>query len=426
MAMERSRYNTILAWGLLLFGFTLPLSKSAGNVLLFLIYPIAVAGVLYYEDFKKAVVSSVKQPLLPAFSLYFFIALIGVIFTESYADGFHVANKFFSLPAIYIMASVLLEAVPDKEQRYRNAENILMAFLIGLMILNVIAFMTYLGIVGHKKYFLPLAPMSVHHIWFSNINALGLYTAASFLLFSQRGKLKGARSFLIVSMVLGVFCILLSLARTAWFGVAITSVVMGFLVSRKKGVFYAMAAFAVLACIGVYSFIPIVHDRIGMIAKDIAQFSAGNPETSLGYRFMMWKAAIMMFLSNPLTGVGTGGFVSTMEAYVKTGQFPESLLAFNQPHNMYLFALATNGIPGLAALLFLYYESLKFALPGLKAGGERERLFAFLAAAATVHFMIAGLTDSFFNIQILRYTFVFIMGVCVRTSSVQRSPLKGP
>jgi O-antigen ligase len=80
---------------------------------------------------------------------------------------------------------------------------------------------------------------------------------------------------------------------------------------------------------------------------------------------------------------------------------------------MYLFALATNGLIGLAALLYLFYRTLGFAIPRL-TGGERERLFAFLAAATALHFMIAGFTDSFFNIQILRYGFAFILGVCVR------------
>ncbi len=134
-------------------------------------------------------------------------------------------------------------------------------------------------------------------------------------------------------------------------------------------------------------------------------------------RFLMWKAAIMMFLSNPLVGVGTGGYVPTMASYIASGQFPEFLNQFNQPHNMYLFALATNGLLGLASLLYLFYRILILSLPVIRRG-QGDRLFAFLATATAVHYLIAGLTDSFFNIQILRYTFVFIMGVCIRNSIV--------
>jgi O-antigen ligase len=190
---------------------------------------------------------------------------------------------------------------------------------------------------------------------------------------------------------------------------------MTFMVTKNKKVFFITVAAAAVACVVVYLFIPFVQARINLIASDIARFSKGETVTSLGARFLMWKAALMMFLSNPLIGVGTGDYVPTMISYIKSGQMPEFLLEFNQPHNMYLFTLATNGLLGLAALLYIFYRALRFALPIMK-GNEGERLFAFVAAATAVHFMIAGLTDSFFNIQILRYAFAFVMGVCVRSS----------
>jgi len=415
--MERSRYYAVLTGSLLLFGFTLPLSKSAGNVLIFLAYLIAAAAILFDENFKRAIVPTIKQPLILPFSLYCLIAFIGVYFTQEYSDGFHVANKFLSLPAIYLMITVLLEVSPDKEQAYLRAQKALLAFLVGLMVLNCIAMMTYLGLIGQKKFILPLAPMSVHHIWFSNINAIGLYTAASFYLFPLDRFQNKLRIFLVSFVVLAILCILLSLSRTAWFGIILTSLIMAFLVSKNKKVFSTLLIAAIVACIALYSMVPIVHERVRLISEDISKFMAGDLSyTSLGGRFFMWKAAIMMFLTNPLTGVGTGGFVPTMAEYIQSGRFPEFFLVFIQPHNMYLFALATNGIPGFAALLFIFYRALKFALPIVKRENNEERLFAFLAAATVVHFMIAGLTDSFFNIQILRYTFIFIMGVCVRTS----------
>lgn len=416
MELHRSRYSYALMAGLSLFALTLPLSKSAANVLLFLLAIIGVAGIFLDKDFRESVFSNSRQPLTLAFSLAFLVAMVGILFSEKYSDGYHSGRKFLSLPAIYLIVSVIIETVQDPKKRRQNAENIILLFLIGLMILNGIGVMTYLGLVGNKQHVRALAPLNVNPIWFSNVNALGLYAATSFLLFSQRGKSTGWKLFLVFSAALAVFCILLSLSRTAWFGIALTSLIMIFLMSRnKKEVFFISAAAAAAAGIAAFHFIPIVHERISLIANDIARFSAGETDTSLGARFLMWKAAFMMFLSNPLMGVGTGDYVPTMIAYVKSGQFPEFLLQFNQPHNMYLFALATNGLLGLASLLYIFYRILLVSLPRIR-GDEGERLFAFLAVATAVHFLIAGLADSFFNIQILRYSFVFIMGVCVRGS----------
>lgn len=415
MTANRPRYNTIVATGLVLFALSLPLSKSAGNILLFLIYVFVIAGVLLYRDVKESVVSSIKQPLTLAFFFIYLVALAGVFLSEKYADGLKATNLFLSLPAIYLMVSVLIDAVPDGDKRYRFAESLLAAFLIGLLILNLTGVLTYLGIVGNKKFVLPLAPMHLHWIWFSNINALGLYTAAAFLLFSHRTLTTRTKWFLFAFIALAVLGVLLSTSRTAWFGIMLTSVIMAFLVKKSWKIFLIAALGIAAVCIAAYLTIPFVDDRIHAIVSDISNFSAGVTETSIGERFLMWKAAILMFLSNPLMGVGTGNYVSTMNAYVSAGRVPEVLLQYNQPHNIYFFALATNGLLGFAALLYVFYRVFTLALPVLWQGeGNRERLFAFIAVATAIHYMIAGLTDSFFNIQILRYAFVFMMGVCVR------------
>jgi O-antigen ligase len=396
---------------------TLPLSKSAGNVLLFLICPAVAASALFYKDIREYFAPHIKQPLTPAFLLIFLVAFVGVFFSEKYADGFSVSNKFLSLPTIYLMAAVVLETVPDEEKRYKTAESVLMAFLIGLTALNIIGVMTYLGIVGHKKFVLPLAPLHVHHIWYSNINALGLYTTAAFLLYSRRALSRHAKVFFFSFMALAILGILLSISRTAWLGILVTTAIMAFLMKKSWKVLFITTLGTAAAGIAAYISIPFIHDRIRAIASDISNFSAGVTATNIGERFLMWKAAILMFLSNPLMGVGTGNYVPTMTAYVNAGRFPETLLQYNQPHNMYFFALATNGLIGLAALLYIFYRILKITVPLTQsAGGEKGRLFAFLAVATAIHFLIAGLTDSFFNIQILRYAFAFIMGVCVRES----------
>ena len=138
----------------------------------------------------------------------------------------------------------------------------------------------------------------------------------------------------------------------------------------------------------------------------------------------MWHAALSMARSNPLVGVGTGDFVPELIAMRRARLIPMFLLEFNQPHSIYLFSLATNGIAGLAALLFIFYRCLRSALP-VAPPDDTGKLLAYLAIATATHFMIAGFTDSLFNIQVLRYSFAFIMGVCLR-SAASRSRTGGP
>jgi O-antigen ligase len=415
MTLYLPRYSRALLAGLLLFGLSLALSKSATNVLIALIYLAVLFQAAGYRPSRSAIVSNARQPLLLPLALYLFAAVIGLLFTEHLADGIGIMNKIVGLLLVYLMVSVLLDSIDTGETVYQNAEKLLLAFLIGIAALNVIAFMTYLGLVGHKKFVVPLAPLNVHHIWFSNLNAIGMYTAVAFLLFSSRRQDARYRIFFFSFLLVCGVSVLLSLSRTAWFGIFLTTIILIYLTIKKKKVFFISLLGMLGAGVGLYFFNQIVHARLNAIVSDILLFSTGRAKTNIGERFLMWKAAFRMFLSNPLVGVGTGDYVPTMSRYMASGEFPSYLAEFNQPHNMYLFALATNGLMGLSALLYIFYRGLRYALPLFKSVDEK-RLFAFLATATTVHFMIAGMTDSFFNIQILRYAFGFVMGVCVRNS----------
>jgi len=414
-ASSQSTADRIIFAGMLLLSFSLALSKSAANILLGLLLLYIVALAIYRREFRMAIVKNGSQPLLLPLALFLSVAVIGLLFTENIRDGVGIANKFCGLLLVYLMISVLLDSLNNGETADPSAETLLLSFLIGVAALNVIGVMTYLGLVDHKKFVLPLAPLNVHHIWFSNLNAIAMYTAVSFLLFSSRRHALRYKIFFYAFLILGGVSVLLSLSRTAWLGIFLTTSILTAVVVKKKKILFAVLA-CMLATVALLYFLnQIVHTRLNSIVSDISQFSAGETGTSLGARFLMWKAAFMMFLSNPLIGVGTGDYVPTMTAYVNGGVFPGVLLEFNQPHNIYLFALATNGLLGLSALLYVFYRGLSFALPLVKNEGGK-RLFAFVAVATIVHFMIAGLTDSFFNIQILRYTFAFVMGVCVRKS----------
>ena len=411
------RYYVILNGGLLLFSLSLALSKSATNVLMALIYLAVLFLVARYQPFRSTVMRYARQPLLLPLALFLSVAVIGLLFTENMRDGVGIVNKFFGLLLVYVMVSVLLDWLETAKGESSVAERLLLAFLVGIFVLDVIAVPSYLGIAGDNQIARSITPLlNIHHIWFANLNAVGMYAAAGILLFPHRQAGLRKKAFLVSFVILDGASVLLSASRSAWLGMLITVIVLAYLCVKKKKTYYILLAAVIGGAVLLYLFNGIVHMRVNRVSGDISLFLAGQASTDVGERFLMWKAAFRMFLSNPLFGVGTGDYVSTMNGYMASGEFPTYLAEFNQPHNMYLFALATNGIMGLAALLYVFYRCLRFSAPLLRSGGG-ERLFAFLATATTVHYMVAGMTDSFFNIQILRYAFGFVMGVCVRNST---------
>ena len=400
---------------LLLFALFLPLSKSAVTVLVGIaalyLFSLAIAKGAYRAELKHFL----DQPLLVPVLLPVGVAIAGLSLTEHLSDGLGIVNKLATLPLAYLVIAVLVDAADSGPSGSRTAETALLVFIAGVLLLDSIAALTYFGIIGQRKFTLPVYPMNVHHIWFSNLNAVGLYAALSFLFFGMVKSNRALRIFLAVFLVFAVFSILFSLSRTAWFGLFAAGIVMSYLLARTKRWFLLALATMIAGCLLAYQFSAIVQSRVNSIFSDIALYTRGETFSNVGDRFVMWKAAFSMFLSNPLMGVGTGDYMATMREYVAAGTVPERILGFNQPHNMYLFALATNGLLGLAALLFLFSRVLVLSLP-LREAQPGQKQFRFLAVAVAVHYLVAGLTDSLFNIFLLRYTFAFIMGTCVRES----------
>ena len=400
---------------LLLFALFLPLSKSAVTVLVGIaalyLFSLAIAKGAYRAELKHFL----DQPLLVPVLLPVGVAIAGLSLTEHLSDGLGIVNKLATLPLAYLVIAVLVDAADSGPSGSRTAETALLVFIAGVLLLDGIAALTYLGIIGQRKFTLPVYPMNVHHIWFSNLNAVGLYAALSFLFFGMVKSNRALRIFLAVFLVFAVFSILFSLSRTAWFGLFAAGIVLSYLLARTKRWFLLALATMIAGCLLAYQFSAIVQSRVNSIFSDIALYTRGETFSNVGDRFVMWKAAFSMFLSNPLMGVGTGDYMATMREYIAAGTVPERILGFNQPHNMYLFALATNGLLGLAALLFLFSRVLVLSLP-LREAQPGQKQFRFLAVAVAVHYLVAGLTDSLFNIFLLRYTFAFIMGTCVRES----------
>ncbi len=421
---QSSRLHSLILGALFFFSLALAISKSATNILLGLIWLFTVIFIIGNRNFRQAIVSNWRQPLLLPLALYFAAAVIGLIFTENVRDGLGIVNKIFGLFLEYYLVSILLDILDDRKT-FQHSLDLLFVFVIGIFALDLIGVATYFGLIGYKKFTLPLAPLHVHHIWFSNLNTLGMYIVAAFLLFSKNEGSRLKKAFFILFLPLASVSVLFSLSRTAWFGIFFTSIVLIFAVVRNKRTFLVTLVSMAFAAALLYFFNGIVHDRINLIGSDITSFLSGNTNTNLGARFLLWKAAFKMFLHNPLFGAGTGDYVKMMQAFIATGEYPAFLGEFNQPHNIYLFALATNGLLGLSALLYIFYQGIVFSAKRLNTG-TKTNLFAFVAIAAFFHYLIAGMTDSFLNIQILRYAFGFVLGVCVRNEMqmVQGRPSK--
>jgi O-antigen ligase len=406
-----AHYRTLFA-GLAFFALTLPVSKSISSVAIGLIYAYCLVIIAFDKNFRETVIRHIKQPLNVPILLFILIALFRSLFSINLPEGMGFVKQTSNLFIVYLMVSLVISSEHDEQERLKDVENLLLFFLAGIFTLDMLGYLAYFGFVGNKKYVLPFSPLNMHHIWAGNLNAIGLYVSSCLLLFSKRYRTLPRSIFVVLFLVICAISVLISTSRTAWLGILVTAAISAYFLFQRKRTYFLAALSVMTGCVILYVFNNIIHTRTNQIFIDLSLFFSGVTTTSIGLRLLMWKAALEMFVSNPLFGVGPGAYKSTIAGFVSSGRFPESILMFNQPHNMYLFTLAISGLAGLSALFFIFYKILSLS-KHLLAPLRRERILGFLALSVLIHFMVAGLTESLLNIHVLISTFAFILGVSV-------------
>ncbi|HYC42767.1 MAG TPA: O-antigen ligase family protein [Noviherbaspirillum sp.] len=128
---------------------------------------------------------------------------------------------------------------------------------------------------------------------------------------------------------------------------------------------------------------PRVQTRIEAAVNDLTLLQSEVTETSLGYRYEMWRTAAAIIHDHLWLGAGPEGFNKVWHSTPKTGQGVE----FVEPHNAFLYFASSYGLPGLAALVWLYVALL--------LSGWRQR--ATLEGGVLFAFAVVCIVGSFTN-----------------------------
>lgn len=134
-------------------------------------------------------------------------------------------------------------------------------------------------------------------------------------------------------------------------------------------------------------------------------------------RLELWPAALQMFASRPLMGVGPDNF------RLRYGEFASVKNADPRVHsnNMYLEILAGGGLLGGATFLFLICRSGKaFVSAALGEEPERAALGAAIAAAGAA-IALHGLVDSFLSFTATYSAIAIVLGLAVASVGPSQS-----
>lgn len=128
---------------------------------------------------------------------------------------------------------------------------------------------------------------------------------------------------------------------------------------------------------------------------NMTQIEDGNSANSIGARLQIWRGAWMNLRTKPVSGWNMSDYAATVRADVAAGGVaPIALRYLDNLHNNYFQAWVFTGLPGLLALLALYFVPLWHFAPRLRDGDMTVRVLAFCGSSLVVSFMCFSLTYS--------------------------------
>ena len=211
-----------------------------------------------------------------------------------------------------------------------------------------------------------------------------------------------------IAIILGI---VFGAERSAWLGTFFGVIILCGSISRKI-LLRSLLCIVVVGALS-YAFVPIVKDRINPLFT--------GEDASVTTRFEIWKRSFELFQKKPIFGNGIRRFP---HIYVNSAMPDKGFL--DHAHNNYLHILATTGIVGFAAYLYMlaaiFTTTAKLSRSGVLEGlSEKEadqlkykRSLAIGLLAGTAALCVSGLFEYNFGTGHVRLTYFFLLAFLSR------------
>lgn len=231
------------------------------------------------------------------------------------------------------------------------------------------------------------------------VRILVLVTALGIAVFvTARGRV---RLVALACLVSTVPALLLTFSRAGWLTLCVVAFFVGIL--RRSRIVLGGAALAV--CLAVGCAVAYPQTTTGSLLRSIVR--PMDPALhrfgeSTFQRVWMYRAAWQVFLDHPVAGVGQRNFGNVYGRHIPEElRNPDTHLdegtvytGFSHAHSLYLNLLATQGLLGLAAFLWLIVAAVRLAWRNWRrAQDEFLRAVSLGILAAIVAFLTMGLID---------------------------------
>lgn len=263
---------------------------------------------------------------------------------------------------------------------------------------------------------IPRANGFTNPIQYGNISALlGMLCLAGLEWMQSQRHPKLWFALLISGAGMGVLGAILTGSRGSWVSIPVCLLTLYVFHRKALNKRFAVATIAGILLIFAASYlIPRtgVQNRLGMVTTETeAYFDEGEAETSLGARLEMWRTGLMIFPERIWFGWGKEGYIQHAQELVKAGKIDPIVAQHTHLHNEYLDALVKRGVPGLLAVLALYFVPLLLFAKKMKTATRDTRPYAIAGVFLCLNYIGFGLTQAFLthNDGVMMYAFLLVL-----------------
>jgi len=149
--------------------------------------------------------------------------------------------------------------------------------------------------------------------------------------------------------------------------------------------------------------------RFSEVSGEMSTFSKDNSAGPVRERMAMWQSAWTAFREHPVVGVGVDQFGTYTRARVASGEASTSIAKYDHPHNEYLEAAATGGVPALLIVLLLFALPAVHFVRRLNDPDEWKSTLATAGLAVITMYVLSAMTDNVFYRAMPHSFFLFLV-----------------
>lgn len=359
----------IYPWLFALFGFSIPITTAGSNLFLALVF----CGAFSLPERRARLAVYLSHPVARAALMLFGFALVGCLHgAATPKERIDFLWKYFDL----LLIGLLIPLLGDPAARLKA----LWGFAASQVLTLALSTLFWLGALPDGPWRVgfgsPNTSATIFKLYIQQSWLMALFALLAFLLAGTLADRRWRAVFYGTAALATVNILFMVQGRTGYIVLAALVVYGFFLRFRWRGIALAALGGLLIGTVGL----KLSPQLTSGVTRALADMRTWNPDaasagsSSLGLRLDYWRHTLPIVVAHPLTGVGTGSFPSAFARQVENTTVVRTI----NPHQQYLMTAAENGLPALAALLFLFVTIWRTAagLPVLRRDLARGLVLA--------------------------------------------------